>query len=139
MDMNKVFHLKESVRKPKWVVIDAKGQVLGRLATRIADILRGKNRPAYTPHVDSGDYVVVINAQDIVLTGNKWSDKVYETYSGWKGGYKATPAEELFAKHPTYLVELAVKRMLPKSRLSRQVFKKLKVYVGSEHPHSQVK
>lgn len=139
MDMNKTFYLKNEARKPKWVVIDAKGQVLGRLATRVADILRGKDQAFYTPHTDSGNYVVVINAKDIVLTGNKWNDKMYETYSGWKGGYKATPAKDLFAKHPTDLVELAVRRMLPKSTLSRSVFKKLKVYAGSEHPHSQVR
>jgi len=133
--MNKTFFLKKEDRKPEWIVIDAKGQVLGRLATKIADILRGKNKAAYTPHADAGSYVVVINAKDIVLTGDKWTGKIYDWYTGWKGGYKTLTAENMIKRHPTRLVELAVKRMLPKSTLSNSVFRKLKVYEGENHPH----
>lgn len=135
MDMNKAFFLKKEDEKPNWVVIDAKDQVLGRLATRVADILRGKNRPQYTPHADAGDYVVIINAQDIVLTGNKWNDKIYTSYSGWFSGKKEISAKDLTAKHPTRVIELAVERMLPKNRLSRQLMRKLRIYTGAEHPH----
>ena len=134
-DMNRSFVLKKEDHKPNWRVIDAEGQVLGRLATKIADILRGKDRPTYTPQTDSGDYVVVVNAEKIALTGNKMEDKIYDWYTGWMGGYKTATAKEMMAKHPTKIVELAVKRMLPKNKLNRKIFKKLKVYVGSEHPH----
>src|SRR5262249_1024878 len=127
-DMNKTYFLKNEERKPQWMVIDAEGQVLGRLATRIADILRGKHRATFTPHNDSGDYVVVINATKIVLTGDKWEGKIYDWYTGWKGGYKTITAEQLMKKHPTMIVEEAVRRMLPKNRLSRSSFMKLKVY-----------
>lgn len=140
MDFNRAFFLKKEERKPRWIVIDAKGKVLGRLATKIADMLRGKDKPMYTPHADAGDYVIVINAQDVALTGKKWSGKLYETYTGWMGGYKVKTAEELMAKHPTRLIELAVQRMLPKNKLSRQLMKKLLIYKGPEHPHqAQVK
>jgi len=135
VDFNKAFYLKNEDRKPQWHLIDAEGQILGRLATKIADILRGKNRPTYTPHTDSGDYVVVINSDKIVMTGNKMEDKIYDRYTGWMGGYKVATAKEVMEKHPTRIVELAVKRMLPKNKLNRQIFKKLKVYAGSEHPH----
>ena len=134
-DMNRSFVLKKEDHKPNWRLIDAEGQILGRLATKIADILRGKDRPTYTPHTDSGDYVVVINAEKIALTGNKMEDKIYDWYTGWMGGYKTATAKEMLVKHPTRIVELAVKRMLPKNKLNRKVFKKLKVYAGSEHPH----
>ncbi len=140
MNFNKAFFLKKEDRDPQWILIDAEGQVLGRLATRIADSLRGKNKPVYTPHTDCGDYVVVINADKIVMTGNKMRDKIYDRYTGWMGGYKEQTARELMEKKPTKLIELAVKRMLPKNRLSREIFKKLKVYAGNEHPHeAQVK
>ena len=135
MDMNKAFFLKKEARKPQWIKIDAQGQILGRLATRIADILRGKHIPAYTPHTDAGDYVVIINAKDIALTGNKWKDKTYDRYTGWMGGLKTRTAEELLLKHPTDMIELAVKRMLPKSKMGRAQIKKLKVYADAEHPH----
>jgi len=134
-DMNKSFSLKKEDRSPSWRLIDAQGQILGRMATKIADILRGKDKSYYTPHTDCGDYVVVINAKNIVLTGNKMEDKEYVRYTGWIGGRKVATAKELMEKHPTKIVELAVKRMLPKNKLSRQIFKKLKVYAGSEHPH----
>lgn len=135
MDMNKAFFLKKEDRKPQWHVIDAQGQVLGRLATRIADMLRGKDKAHYTPHTDGGDYVVIINAEKIVLTGKKWTDKTYETYSGWIGGLKVLTAAQMHAKNPEKIIELAVKRMLPKNILNRQVIKKLKVYAGADHPH----
>ena len=134
-DMNRAFYLKKEDRAPKWRLIDAEGQILGRLATKIADALRGKDKATYTPQTDGGDYVVVINAEKIALTGNKMEDKIYDWHTGWMGGYKTATVKEMLAKHPTKIVELAVKRMLPKNKLNRQIFKKLKVYVGSEHPH----
>jgi large subunit ribosomal protein L13 len=135
MAFNRAFFLRKEDRDPQWVVIDAEGKVLGRLATQIADILRGKNKPTYTPHADAGDYVVVINVDKIVMTGNKMRDKIYAHYTGWIGGYKEQTAEQLNAKHPTDLLMLAVKRMLPKNTLNRAILKKLKIYVGAEHPH----
>lgn len=132
MTMNKAFFLRKEDKKPKWKVIDASNRVLGRLATEIADILRGKHLPVYTPHADAGDYVVIINAKAIVLTGKKWQDKIYDRYSGWMGGYKTTTAEQM---QPARLIELAVERMLPKSKMGRAMIKKLKVYEGAEHPH----
>lgn len=134
-DLNKAFVLKKEQRNPRWIVIDARGQRLGRLATQIADTLRGKNLPIYTPHTDSGHYVVVINSQDVVLTGNKWNEEKYDRYSGWMGGYKIETAKEVHRKDPTRLITLAVKRMLPKSKLSDAVISKLKVYAAGEHPH----
>ncbi|QQR53474.1 50S ribosomal protein L13 [bacterium] len=135
MIMNKAFYLKKEDRAPKWRVIDAEGKILGRLATQIADALRGKDKPYYTPHTDCGDYVVVINADKVVMTGQKMSDKEYVTYSGWMSGKKVTLAKDLMKKHPTKIVELAVKRMLPKNTLNSDIYRKLKVYAGSEHPH----
>ena len=134
-DMNKAFYLKKEAKCPQWRLIDAEGQILGRLATKIADALRGKDKPTYTPHTDGGDYIVVINAEKVALTGNKMEDKIYDRYSGWIGGYKTATYKEMLAKHPTKIIEMAVKRMLPKNKLNRQVIKKLKVYVGPEHPH----
>ncbi len=140
MDMNKAFYLRKEDAKPRWIVKDAKGRVLGRMATEIADLLRGKGKPIYTPHSDAGDYVVVINAHDVVLTGNKLKDKIYDRYTGWMGGYKTMTAEEMMQKHPTRIVELAVKRMLPKNKLGDAMFKKLRVYTTAEHPHkAQIK
>jgi large subunit ribosomal protein L13 len=136
MNMNKVFYLRTEDRAPKWRVIDAQDKVLGRLATEIADILRGKDTPEFTPHTDSGDYVVVINADKVKLTGKKLTDKEYARHTGWMGGYKTITAKELFEKHPTKAVEFAVKGMLPKNKLSRQILKKLKVYTGDTHPHT---
>ena len=135
MDMNKAFFLRKEDSNAQWRVIDAKGKVLGRLATEIADILRGKDQTVFTPHTDSGDYVVVINASGIKLTGNKWEDKEYITVSGYMSGKKVKSAREVFDRDPTRLIEYAVKRMLPKNRLSRSVFKKLKVYATDKHPH----
>ncbi|HBR71175.1 TPA: 50S ribosomal protein L13 [Candidatus Dependentiae bacterium] len=133
--MNRAFYLRNEDRQPQWVLIDAQDKVLGRLATEIADILRGKNKPQYTPHADAGDYVVVINAEKVKLTGNKVEQKTYVRYSGWIGGKKETTVEQMLIKHPTFIVEHAVKGMLPKNKLARQQIRKLKVYVGSEHPH----
>ncbi len=138
MDMNRAFFLRKEDANPQWRLIDASGKVLGRLATEIADILRGKDQAEFTPHTHSGDYVVVINAEKIVLTGNKLDGKVYLTYSGYIGGQKSKTARQIMEKTPEKLIELAVKRMLPrtnKSALSRSILKKLKVYAGSEHPH----
>jgi len=120
----------------KWYEIDATGLTLGRLATRVADILRGKNKADYTPNIDCGDYVVIINAGKIHLTGNKWSDKKYYHYSGYQSGMKEISAEKLVAKHPDQLIKKAVKGMLPKNKLSYQIYTKLKVYAGTEHPHT---
>lgn len=135
IDMNKTFFMRKEDRNPSWRLIDAEGKVLGRLATEIADILRGKDKPTYTPQTDCGDYVVIINADKIVLTGNKMEGKLYERYTGWIGGYRTTKAKDMLEKKPEKMIELAVKRMLPKNYLSRQIISKLKVYAGSEHPH----
>ena len=119
----------------KWYVVDAAGQTLGRLSSEIAKILRGKLKPTYTPHVDTGDYVVVINADQIQLTGNKWKQKTYYRHSGYTGNLRKTTAQELLARKPEKLIELAVKGMMPKNKLGRAQLKKLKVYAGPEHPH----
>lgn len=123
----------------KWYVIDASGQTLGRLASEVAVILRGKHKPTYTPHVDTGDFVIVINADKIVLTGNKLDQKKYRRHSGYPGGLKETTYRELLNKRPEKAIEVAVKGMLPHNRLGRQMFRKLKVYRGSEHPHQSQK
>jgi large subunit ribosomal protein L13 len=136
MDMNRTFFMRKEDRNPKWIVIDAEGKILGRLATEIANRLRGKDKATYTPHTDGGDYVVVINAEKIVLTGDKWEQKEYVRYTGWIGGQKTIIARDLRAKHPERIIELAVKRMLPKNVLNRYVHRKLKVYKGPNHPHS---
>ena len=125
---------KQTVNK-EWVVIDAKDAVLGRLATKVAMVLRGKHKPSFTPHADCGDNVIVINADSVRLTGKKWTDKVYLHHTGYPGGQRSQTATELKAKSPTLLVENAVRGMLPKNRLARDLFRHLHVYVGSEHPH----
>lgn len=135
MDMNKTFFLRKEDRLPKWKLIDAQGQVLGRLATQIADALRGKDKAIYTPQTDAGDYVVVINAEKIVLTGNKMEDKTYERYSGWIGGLHVVTPKELLKKHPERIIEHAVKGMIPKTKMGDAMLSKLRVYAGSEHPH----
>jgi len=121
--------------KGNWWVVDAEGQVLGRLATVIASRLRGKHNPAFTPHVDTGDSVVVINAEKIVLTGRKLAKKIYYRHSGYIGGLKEITAEKLLEKRPEDLIRFAVKGMLPKNKLGRKLFRKLKVYAGNAHPH----
>jgi len=129
------YSAKNSDNKGKWWFVDAKGEVLGRLATRIASRLRGKHNPLFTPHVDTGDWVVVINADKIVLTGKKMEKKNYYRHSGYIGSLKTTTAKELIEKKPEDLIRFAVKGMLPKNRLGRKLFKKLKVYAGEKHPH----
>ncbi|MAA80065.1 MAG: 50S ribosomal protein L13 [Deltaproteobacteria bacterium] len=118
-----------------WYIIDAKDQTVGRLATRIAVVLRGKHKPTFSPHVDGGDYIVVINAAHLRLTGKKMDTKQYHQYSGYPGGLRSQTARELLATYPDRVLTSAVKGMLPKNRLSRQVIKKLKIYGGAEHPH----
>jgi large subunit ribosomal protein L13 len=135
MIMNKAFYKRKEDVKHKWRVFDAEGKILGRMATEIANILRGKDKPHYTPHTDCGDYVIVINAEKVVMTGNKWEDKEYVSYSGWMDGKKVRYAKDVLKKHPTAIVELAVRRMLPKNTLNADVYRKLKVYAGPEHPH----
>lgn len=123
----------------KWYVIDARGRVLGRVATAAAEILTGKRKPIYTPFLDTGDHVVVINAANVVLTGRKETGKVYYRHSGYVGGLKARIARDVRSRHPRRLVEEAVRGMLPKSKLGRAMFHKLKVYAGSDHPHQAQK
>jgi large subunit ribosomal protein L13 len=127
---------KVNLDQRKWHVIDADGVVLGRLAVQVANILRGKNTPVFTPHLDAGGFVVVVNAAKVVVTGKKETDKSYMTYSGWKGGEKYATVAELRARHPEKLIHRAVKGMIPKNRLGRVLLTKLKVYKGREHPHA---
>jgi len=123
----------------KWYVVDAEGQTLGRLASEVAALIRGKMKPEYTPHVDTGDFVIVINAEKIKLTGNKLRDKKYYRHSGYQGGLKVTSAGQMLATKPERMIELAVKGMLPHNRLGRKLGTKLFVYSGSEHPHQAQK
>ena len=123
----------------KWYVIDAEDKVLGRLATEVANILRGKNKPIYTPHVDTGDFVIVINAEKVKMTGTKWDDKIHASHTGYPGGRREVVYKEIREKHPERVIEYAVKGMLPKSRLGRSMFGKLKVYAGPNYPHEAQK
>ena len=123
----------------KWYVVDADGQTLGRLASEIAKVLRGKNKPIYTPHIDTGDYVIVVNADKVKVTGKKLDQKIYYRHSEYVGGMKETTLREMMAKKPEKVVELAVKGMLPKGPLGRQMYTKLHVYAGAEHPHAAQK
>jgi large subunit ribosomal protein L13 len=127
---------KVNLDQRKWHVIDADGVVLGRLAAQVANILRGKNKPVFTPHLDAGDFVVVVNAEKVRVTGKKETQKEYMTYSGWKGGEKYTSVAELRARHPEMLIHRAVRGMIPKNRLGRVLLTKLKVYKGDKHPHA---
>jgi large subunit ribosomal protein L13 len=127
---------KVNLDQRKWHVINADGAVLGRLAAQVANILRGRNKPIYTPHLDAGDFVVVINAEKVVVTGKKETDKEFMTYSGWKGGEKYATVAQVRARHPEQLITHAVRGMVPKNRLGRVLMTKLKVYRGAEHPHS---
>ena len=131
--MIKTFIAKKEDVQRDWYVIDATDKVLGRMASRIAMILQGKTKPIYTPHVDTGDFVIVTNAAKIKLTGNKMNEKVYYTHSGYPGGFKEIPIKKWMEKHPDRVVNLAVKRMLPKTKLGRAMLKKLKIYPGSDH------
>ncbi len=131
----KTYSAKPTDVERKWYIVDAQGCVLGRLASFVAVRLRGKHKPMYTPHVDTGDHIVVINAEKIALTGKKWDEKLYHRHSGYMGGLKSMTAKQLLQKRPEDLVTRAVRGMLPKNRLGRNMLKKLKVYAGSEHPH----
>lgn len=133
--------MKSYIAKPaeverKWYVIDAEDKTLGKIASEVASILRGKKKPIYTPHVDTGDYVIVINAEKVRVTGKKKEQKIYKSHSGYPGGLKETTLRELRAKKPEEIIRHAVKGMMPKGKLGRQMFKKLKVYAGPEHPHT---
>jgi len=131
----KTYVAKEHEIEKKWYLVDAQDMVLGRLATQIAVRLRGKHKPIYTPHADTGDFVVVINAGKVSLTGNKWDKKMYYRHTGYMGGLKQISAKKLLEKKPDQVLYMAVKRMLPKNSLGRRQLKKLKIYAGSEHPH----
>lgn len=130
---------KEALAQRQWYIVDAEGKVLGRLASAVAKVLRGKHKPSFAPHVDGGDFVVVVNARGVRLTGKKPEEKVYYRHSEYPGGIRVTTAEKMLADKPETLVRLAVKGMLPKNRLGRKLFNKLKVYAGSEHPHGAQK
>lgn len=129
---------KETVSRA-WLVVDAEGQPLGRLASKIATILRGKHKPSYTPHVDCGDYIIVLNAEKVKLTGDKMTKKIHYTHSGYPGGQKQRTPAQILEKYPNRLIEIAVKGMLPKTKLGNAMIKKLFVYEGSEHPHQAQK
>jgi large subunit ribosomal protein L13 len=120
---------------PQWFVIDGTDQVVGRLAVHIANLLRGKHKPEYTPHCDTGDFVIVVNAEKVKFTGKKWEQKEYQTFSGYAGGQKIIPAHEMLARKPEEILYQAVKRMVPRNRLGRQQMSKLKLYAGTVHPH----
>ena len=135
----KTFMAKFEPEKRKWYLIDAKGRVLGKIATQIANILRGKNKPTYTPHIDSGDFVVVVNARHVKLTGKKLQQKKYYRHSGYIGGLKEIPAEKMLEEHPERVIIHAVKGMLPKNRLANRLITKLKVYAEDDHPHKAQK
>jgi large subunit ribosomal protein L13 len=132
----KTYLPKDHLNQRKWHIVDANGVVLGRLAEKVADVLRGKNKPTFTPMWDTGDFVVVINAEKVRVTGKKETDKFYMTYSGWKGGEKYTSVSQLRARHPEELIHRAVWGMIPKNRLGKQLITKLKVYKGAQHPHA---
>ena len=121
---------------PGWVVVDAAGQTVGRLATQVASVLRGKHKPDFTPHQAGGDFVIVVNAEKVVFSGNKLDQKVYTRYTGYQGGLKSTTAREMLDKHPERVLERAVWGMLPKNRLGRKLIRRLKVYAGEAHPHA---
>lgn len=131
----KTFSLKEREIDRKWFVVDAKNLILGRMASQIANRLRGKYKPEFCPHIDNGDFIVVINCEKIKVTGKKLEEKIYYRHSGWVGGLKETTLRQMLAKHPDRVITLAVRGMLPKNKLGRAMLKRLKVYVGPDHPH----
>jgi large subunit ribosomal protein L13 len=135
----RTYQANSSDRERNWLVVDAQGKTLGRLATQIADLLRGKRKPTYTPHVDVGDFVIVVNAEKIVVTGNKLEAKRYWRHSGYPGGIRSRTLGEQLERHPEDVIRRAVKGMLPRNRLARQQLRKLKVYAGPDHPHSAQK
>jgi large subunit ribosomal protein L13 len=135
----KTYQAKKEELDYRWYLVDAEGKVLGRLATKLADLLRGKNKPTFTPHLDTGDFVIIVNAEKVSLTGKKMKDKIYYRHTGYPGGIKEMSAEKLLAKKPTEMIRMAVKGMLPKNSLGRQMLRKLKIYAGSKHPHEAQK
>jgi large subunit ribosomal protein L13 len=135
----RTWNAKPDTIERRWYLVDAEGQTLGRLATRIADTLRGKRKPEYTPHIDTGDFVVVVNAEKVAVTGKKLEQKMYYRHSGYPGGLRARPLGEQLERRPTEVIRKAVKGMLPRNRLARQQLTKLKVYAGAEHPHEAQK
>jgi large subunit ribosomal protein L13 len=126
---------KKGAVEQKWLLVDAKGKTLGRLASRIAILLHGKHKPTFTPHVDTGDFVIVVNADKVTLTGKKWREKLYIHHTGYPGGLKSVSAEKMRSKKPARLLTMAVQGMLPKTKLGKKMIKKLKVYAGEDHPH----
>ena len=134
--MKTTFMANESNIERKWYVVDAEGQTVGRLAAEIAKVLRGKNKPTFTPHADTGDYVIVVNADKVKFTGKKLTDKIYFRHSGYQGGTTFTPAGQMMEKFPTRVLEHAVRGMLPHNKLGDQMYRKLSVYAGPEHPHA---
>ncbi len=135
----KTFQAKKEEVRHQWYLVDAEGKVLGRLAAELAKVLRGKNKPIYTPHVDTGDFVIVVNAGKVALTGKKMKDKIYYRHTGYPGGIREMSAEKLMAKKPAEIVRIAVRGMLPKTSLGRQMIQKLKIYTGPTHPHEAQK
>lgn len=133
--MSKTYVATPETRNREWVIVDAEGKTLGRLATQIADVLRGKNKPEFTPHIDTGDFVVVVNAEKIRVSGNKLTEKVYYRHSGYPGGLRSRTLEEQLERRPEEVIRGAVKGMLPRTKLGRAQLRKLKVYAGAEHPH----
>lgn len=131
----KTYQAKKEELEYKWYLVNAEGKVLGRMATELVKILKGKNKPTYTPHLDTGDFVIVVNAGKVTLTGKKMKDKIYYHHTGYPGGIKEITAEKLLMKKPTEMIRMAVKGMLPKNSLGRQMLRKLKVYAGPKHPH----
>ena len=131
----KTYQAKKEELEQKWYLVNAEGKVLGRLAAELVKILKGKNKPTYTPHLDTGDFVIVVNAGKVALTGKKMKDKIYYHHTGYPGGIKEMNAEKLLAKKPTEMIRMAVKGMLPKNSLGRQMIRKLKIYAGPNHPH----
>lgn len=139
MKVMKTYQAKKGELDQRWYLVNAEGKVLGRLATELAKILRGKTKPTYTPHIDTGDFIVVVNAEKVALTGKKMKDKIYYRHTGYPGGIREISAEKLLAKKPTELIRKAVKGMIPKNSLGRQMLTKLKVYAGPNHPHEAQK
>lgn len=135
----KTYQPKKEELEPKWYLVNAEGRVLGRLSTELAKILKGKNKPSYTPHLDTGDFVIVVNAGKVALTGKKMKEKIYYRHTGYPGGIRQMTAGELIAKKPAEIIRMAVKGMLPKNSLGRQMLRKLKVYAGPDHPHEAQK
>jgi large subunit ribosomal protein L13 len=139
MTSTKTYVPKLAEIEQRWFLVDAEGVTLGRLATQIATILRGKHKPMYTPHLDTGDYVVVINAEKVIVTGKKEEQKRYHRHSGYPGGYRSTSLSDMLSKHPERVIEAAVRGMIPHSNLGRDQFKKLRVFAGTSHPHAAQK